>query len=575
MKNKKAIILILIYIAIAINLATASISHEMCSLPSGCKILKEIKSLPSYTLNFSLIVMKCDIKSVEYRYDFSVFNQSKSECVLFKQEEQVLWINLNWNKMMIENTVFHKLSQIIRYTRSILVINIDKFKGFNVDSPFKIDNHMECWYTFNFFNSHFNLYNQEGKLVNDCKYFETLNLTSSFVFSNSNNTQFEIDLINCKYENQICELFFTNIQLNIFRISYLIDSFFQKNLIRFQNQSKIKSLNSKIYQYDLYNLYEINLNFEIVNAKLFENVEDFLFIGSIRSIQVDLFNWFKKFKSITLDSFYFTKINRRQGIDWIKNINSDLNVNLSDPSQIVTHKNRIKQILFIETFKTETDKTYQYAYDEDFCLYKDYPFNQLVIFMPLKNRFQGYKYSCTLLRIFRVNEIIDGALNQTVYTKDFQNFVNFSKESSECNFDKRLEECNKTNFHLHRSHSKFSTFDFKLLSEFLLLISSLVVSVFAIVTNSIVVFVINKKENRKEFKQKQYSYLTIYSLSNIFICFIHILSLINECSSPHGLFCSSIRVFAFVQYFKIIFGEYFNSFFCLISNFAYVGFSII
>ena len=48
----------------------------------------------------------------------------------------------------------------------------------------------------------------------------------------------------------------------------------------------------------------------------------------------------------------------------------------------------------------------------------------------------------------------------------------------------------------------------------------------------------------------------------------------NECQHPIGIYCSSIRKYPLVQYFKIIFGEYFKFFFCFLSNFTYVGFSL-
>ena len=148
-------------------------------------------------------------------------------------------------------------------------------------------------------------------------------------------------------------------------------------------------------------------------------------------------------------------------------------------------------------------------------------------------------------------------------------------EILKCEFDKRIERCNKSDFELHPSKNEFTLLDFIILSEFLVIVSSSITSLFGFITNMLVILVIVKKENRKkELKEKQYTYMAIHSVSNIFICLINILSLVNECQLPFGFYCSSIRHYAAVQYFKIVFGEYFNCFFRLFSNFTYIGFAL-
>lgn len=101
-----------------------------------------------------------------------------------------------------------------------------------------------------------------------------------------------------------------------------------------------------------------------------------------------------------------------------------------------------------------------------------------------------------------------------------------------------------------------------------------IISLFGLVINSLVIFVLINKQFEKEFKQKQYSYLIVYSTFNLLVCFIQILSLINECQQPFGLFCSSIRQSLFVQYTKLVFYEFFLHFFISMSNLTYVAFSL-
>lgn len=68
--------------------------------------------------------------------------------------------------------------------------------------------------------------------------------------------------------------------------------------------------------------------------------------------------------------------------------------------------------------------------------------------------------------------------------------------------------------------------------------------------------------------------MTIMSVFNILSCVCQIVSLINECQQPFGIFCSSIRKSVFVQYLKLIFAEFFLYFFISMSNLTYIAFAI-
>ena len=139
----------------------------------------------------------------------------------------------------------------------------------------------------------------------------------------------------------------------------------------------------------------------------------------------------------------------------------------------------------------------------------------------------------------------------------------------------RIESCNISSGIVRKEHEiTFNINDFMILSEFLVIIASSLISVFGIITNTIIILVIIKKENRIDLKQKQYTYMAIHSLSNIFICLIQILSLLNQCQLPYGIYCSSIRYKVAIQYFKIVFDEYFSCFFRLFSNITYVAFAL-
>jgi hypothetical protein len=68
--------------------------------------------------------------------------------------------------------------------------------------------------------------------------------------------------------------------------------------------------------------------------------------------------------------------------------------------------------------------------------------------------------------------------------------------------------------------------------------------------------------------------MVINSVCAIFILVIEVFNLMTECQEPFGLYCSQIHKLVAIQYYKIIFGEFFSFFFQLISNFTYVAFSL-
>lgn len=68
--------------------------------------------------------------------------------------------------------------------------------------------------------------------------------------------------------------------------------------------------------------------------------------------------------------------------------------------------------------------------------------------------------------------------------------------------------------------------------------------------------------------------MCINSSVNICILTIQIFNLMSECQEPFGLFCSRIHKSQAIQYYKIIFSEFFTSMLQLIAHFTYIAFSI-
>lgn len=110
--------------------------------------------------------------------------------------------------------------------------------------------------------------------------------------------------------------------------------------------------------------------------------------------------------------------------------------------------------------------------------------------------------------------------------------------------------------------------------SFFLVLALPVVCVVGLVTNSITVYVVSHKSNRKELKEKQYDYMRLNALVNALVLLIQMTTLINECQGSFGLFCSSIRFSKFLQFYRMLVAEYASNCLRLVSNLTYVAFAL-
>lgn len=155
--------------------------------------------------------------------------------------------------------------------------------------------------------------------------------------------------------------------------------------------------------------YNLDSDANLVHYEIFESTKEFIFDGVINSIQSDLFKPFKQLKSIKCNPYYLLKVVRKQGIEWVKNINLDVKVNLSDSMSVQSNIDLLKQIQFqINNFAGFIyDPKSDFFYDEDFCLFVDFPFEQLVVINLYLNAQEKSKMSCTTLWLVQYNSLFE------------------------------------------------------------------------------------------------------------------------------------------------------------------------
>ena len=271
-----------------------------------------------------------------------------------------------------------------------------------------------------FYKCKFHFYLNENRRLEPCQdYLIHSNNLSSIV----NMKQWEyFSMIDCKLDIEVCPLVFANANIIEFENHGMIKSFHKINVFKFSEIS-FPNLNSNIKRVSFYGLENIDLDSSILNKHVFQNIEKIWLIGHIKSIQVDIFKSFKKIKTLTIQIADIRRFFHSNSIEWIKNLNGEINVNLSNLTSMSKEdlaKNQFKfyvssPIPIAATNLFDENMHYiQSTYpDEDFCLYRYFPFHKMILFYDkineifrLNERYTRTKITCTYLWLIQLYPII-------------------------------------------------------------------------------------------------------------------------------------------------------------------------
>ena len=160
---------------------------------------------------------------------------------------------------------------------------------------------------------------------------------------------------------------------------------------------------------DLMNMQNIQLNSDILNEFLFSRIEFLRLFGDIVSIEKGLLKSFKRLKSIHIDLLSIGKLMHR-GIDWIFDLNSQVNVDIQNVSLPSGFDESICVNLIIyslnEQLKNVDVNLNKHFPDEDFCLYARIPIRQMVFIRLYLSQLHDTDYSCTYLFLIRNMRIL-------------------------------------------------------------------------------------------------------------------------------------------------------------------------
>jgi hypothetical protein len=217
------------------------------------------------------------------------------------------------------------------------------------------------------------------------------------------------------------------------------------------SSSESSIINSHIRELCLDDCYNINLDSSLFEEHVFKEVNYFeINSGHLNSIQVDLFRSFKRLKTVSLEPHLLRNLIVKQGIEWMTYLNNDVNVNISNANELREKYNYVKAFIWAAHDDNFKNEKLQIAYDEDFSLFKNFPFmfRKIVIFIYTHEKEDNFSYSCPLLWLSTNYQRYYEPINDEWYYHmiPIPKEVNDNLTISKCDFQKRLDNCNKVNF---------------------------------------------------------------------------------------------------------------------------------
>lgn len=478
------------------------------------------------------------------------------------------FINIAVNQLRGHEVIDKSFDAMFRLDSMIkksITMKIQGLRGFDIETQFYLKN------LFNLrLNIDFKLF-KNNKIVKDCADFEG-SRSKGFMFQNS---QFNLIIYRPKNVHPICSLFFRNAPIGGLTIFYTINSYYVRNTISFVDYpgGDNFNLNSSLQNFEMNICFGMNISPGLLNKNIFKNVVGMNFLCQIDSIHPRVFEPFGKLKSLRFLSNIIHFI-RKQGTDWIKTLNANVSVNLLNRKLLRENIHLSFTIELRPEFNYIVNPNVFFAYDEDFCLFRDFPSRQLVFFILLVERPFTDSKACLTCTELWLSRYYKDFISEYTYTYRTLELINSSNLTS-CNYSNRLKLCSKANFTRFEfdNSTRYSMVDFVTSTELFLIFLTPVLSLHGLITNLVVIYVISDEKNAKTMTKKHYKYMCLHCVCNVLISFAYLLSPLHECQYV-GIFCSAARKYVFIQYVKIILGEYMSNVCRLLANFTYLGFSL-
>ncbi|CAF0813248.1 unnamed protein product [Brachionus calyciflorus] len=467
-----------------------------------------------------------------------------------------------------------------------LKLNFIGFRSIIVDRTELKKKSLQAKINVNYQKSSF-LFYFEGKLVRNCDQIKQIE-----TFSFLNNASYQWFQADYAFRNiNICPLLFRNVYIQVFYLTRLVDTFYIRRTLKFENINLLPDdLNCKILTVYFGLVLNLKIDENFLNNNVFKYLIDFRVTGKIDFIQKDIFKNLTNIRTLVFDGQNFRQLIHKNGIDWIQSINSGIDLDFSNLSDVLRHKNLLVHLNVQFDYRDYVDYLiYEPIFnqsntfpDEDFCIYKNFPFNQLVniIFDRFSYDTVDLSLSCTAFwvthKIFNYQIFFSTYGKLNVSYKDLLERSNFNKMLDKCNFNMRLDLCDYKNISLiNISKSPADIlYLFGLIEKIIDFILTPLACLLGILLNMLTILITLKATTNSNFiLNNQFYYMKWNAMLNFTICLIQNFRLFYAISNLDNDL-NFIKSYP-VQILYIFFFQFLLSSLKFSSSCAYLYFSIL
>lgn len=365
----------------------------------------------------------CYVEEIQEFSNESFNNNNNQYLITLYYKHNIKLIDCSFSNLHdINLNLVTKYSNIYSYTKlnsisyilsiQLNTINLINFKGFLLDSYFGKTN--DLFFMF----SKIDFYYNETKVNSDCGLILQLNSPL--------NKDFISFYKGTKYSKKYCIEIFSNDYKNSLRLYSITKTFIRENSFEFIKDNRTKMMNG--YDKICLELYNINLDFKILNKYLFGGIQSLVIRGFLKKIDPNLFEPFQLISQLVFD---------------LENYKMIFHNSLYFLESITQNNQTSINIFFLNT------ESYTFP-DEDFCVFAKTVLNRnLFFFITRKER-----VNCSCLFLFITNNSYSANAVTDLYSEDDDLFLHNNKHyndfclnrnNGDCNISFDIYQCNITN----------------------------------------------------------------------------------------------------------------------------------
>lgn len=412
---------ITILILTAFFISTIMSDSETSKFPTDCELKK-----------FENKICRLVCSSLNGNFSLNYSSKVNDSHICTYKTSSKIYFRLNRPHILERSLDLLSISKFSIATFNSTKILISDVYGFDVGPPkitlYDLNREIEMEFYFVDFKFYLNQI-----LIDSCN---GLNASFETVFQSFRSSIFKLGFYDVRYPTKICPLLFNKNSILSIDFNSVINTFYKVNVLKFYRLEN-SSIKSMIQKLSIYDMEKIDIDSSLLNDRVFENIKSLTIGGEVISIELGLFKSFKSLTSIFFQAHYIRRLFHR-GIDWIQDLNCDLSVDLTTANKSLNLSDKYITLNLVINMKSKNYNpvllvtSSELFPNEDFCLYENFPFRQLVILFFTKLNINN---SCTYKWLTQYYYYYRLFLSDSRINSNLSNI--WPKLIEECNFKQR------------------------------------------------------------------------------------------------------------------------------------------